>query len=489
MKRIFAFVLSVCLIMTGLSVYADEESELRAIKISLNSNVMSVGETQKITVSVLPSGALVKLKYESDNPDVVTAAIGTVIAKSEGTANITVTADGTDISDTLQITVKNAGEEDKTETVYTSKITPENKTIYLERYDYAKIRYTVLPENAGNTDVYFESSNTSVVTVDKNGSIYGRKAGNATVTLTTADGKTTASVKVYVTEYDDDSDDSYLRSVYITHDDETVGNKFEIMEKESVTFGIKTYPSSGNKSVKWRSSNTKIAAVDQNGKVTAVRSGTCTIYATSTVNKSVSDSVTVIVTDYVRYPDRITVTPQEGAVFETGNKIKFTANVYPDDTTEREIYWRATGGAIIDQNGVLSITDKGEIKVYAYSKNYKTVGEYSVNALYSKDHFKIYGAEYNVPQNRSVIITFDTAVSYLSAHSSIFASSDETGNGERINVYINVSDNTVTVSPSALWQTGDVYIFIKGTLSDTNGNMLGRGMKYKLKVRGVQDGK
>lgn len=475
--------------MTGISVFADEESELKSIKISIANNVMTVGETQKLSVSLSPSGAFARLKYESDNPDVVYAAIGTVIAKSEGTANITVSAENTEISDTVQITVKETSEENNSEIIYTTKITPESKTIYLERYDDGKIRYTVSPKNASNTEVLFESSNTSVVTVDKNGVIYGRKAGNATIYITAADGKSSASAKVYVTDYDEEVDDSYLRSIYIIYDDETVGNKFEIMEKESVAFGIKPYPSSGNKSVKWRSSNTRIATVDQNGRVTAVRSGTCTIYATSTVNKSVSDSITLNVTNYIKYPDRITVLPKEGAVFETENKIQFNANVYPDETTEREIYWRATGGASIDQNGVLTITDRGEIKVYAYSKNYKTVGEYTVNAAYSKDHFRLYGAEYNVPQDRSVVISFNSAVSYISAHSSIFASSDETGNGERISVYINVSGNTVTVSPSTLWNTGDVYIFIKSTMSDTHGNMLGNGIKYKLKVRGVKDGK
>ena len=374
------------------------------------------------------------------------------------------------------------------ETVYTTKITPRNKTIYLERYDESKIRYTVSPENASNKSVVFESSNEAAVTVDENGNIYAKKTGNATIYIAAADGKSVASVKVYVTEYDDEDDENYLRSISITYNDRTVGNHFEMMEKESVVFGIKTYPSSGNKGVKWRSSNPNIALVEQNGKVSALRSGTCTIYASSSENKSVSDSVTLNVTDYVKYPDRITVTPQEGARFETGNKIRFTATLYPDETTEREIYWYAIGGASIDRNGVLTITDKGEIRIYACSQDYKTVGEYTVYAAYSNDHFRLYGAEYNLPMDRSVVIRFDSAVNYISACNSIFASSDETGNGERIDLLIDVDGNTVTVSPSHLWDTGNVYIFIKGSLSDINGNSLGQCVKYKLKVRGVQDG-
>lgn len=78
-------------------------------------------------------------------------------------------------------------------------------------------------------------------------------------------------------------------------------------------------------------------------------------------------------TDYVRYPDAISITPQENAVHETGNTIKFTASVYPEDTTERDIIWKVTGGATISQSGLLQITDSGEITVKAYSSNYKTV--------------------------------------------------------------------------------------------------------------------
>ena len=292
--------------------------------------------------------------------------------------------------------------------------------------------------------------------------------------------------QVCVSAYD--YDDGYIRKIYITHDDERVDGKFELMEKESVTFGIKTSPSDAQKDIKWRSSNSKIAKVDQYGKVTAVKKGTCTIYATSTVNKSVSDHVALTVTEYVRFPDRITVTPQENAVFETGKQIQFTADIYPKETTEREINWRVSGGASIDQNGVLTIKDKGTVRIFAYSKNFKTVGEYIINAIYGKEYFELCGTKNNVPQDRAIIIEFDSDVSSLTARSSIFASCDETGNGDRIGININVSGNIVKVSPSELWKAGEVYIFIKDTVSDNNGNLLGKNIKYRLKVREVKDG-
>ena len=104
MKRCISIILSLTLLLTGTLVFA-EEGAVESIKIGLSKTTMKVGETQKILVSVTPSNAMAQYEYESDNPDVVTAAIGTLIANSEGTANITVRVSGTEIQDTVAVTV------------------------------------------------------------------------------------------------------------------------------------------------------------------------------------------------------------------------------------------------------------------------------------------------------------------------------------------------------------------------------------------------
>jgi uncharacterized protein YjdB len=52
-------------------------------------------------------------------------------------------------------------------------------------------------------------------------------------------------------------------------------------------------PVSANQSVTWSSSNTSVATVDSNGKVTVLADGSCTFTATSTIDNSKSGSVTV----------------------------------------------------------------------------------------------------------------------------------------------------------------------------------------------------
>ena len=500
MKRIISIVLTAALLLTALTVFA-EDAEVQSIKIGITSTTMKPGETQKMIISVTPTNANPVLEYESDNPDVVTAAIGTLIANNEGVANITVRVSGTEIQDSVQLTVSNkTPEEEKPgvdtpgdgedkpdgETVKVNKITVENRTLYLERYETERIVYSVSPDNATNHNVNFKSSNTSVATVDDRGYVYAKRSGNTTITLESEDGGATASVRVYVSdEYGDDDDyDSTLRSIYITYDDEILANKFEVMETTTVQLGIKVSPSSANKKVTWRSSNKRIATVDSNGKVTGVRKGSCTIYATSTTNSSKRDSVTIVVTDYVKYPDRITVTPQENAVYETGNTVLFTASLYPEDTTETDIIWKVSGGATINQSGLLTITDGGEITVKAYSPNQKTVGEYKFNAVYSENHFSSVGGAYNLMNTRNIEMYFDTDVSAYSAMNNIFATADAAGNGERIKLSVKTEGKKIIVAPAEFWPEGDVYICIKGTICDIHGNALGKNLKYKLNIRG-----
>ena len=61
---------------------------------------------------------------------------------------------------------------------------------------------TVSPSNATNKGVKWSSSDTSVATVDNSGKVTAKKAGTATITVTTDDGGYTAACKVKVTSTD-----------------------------------------------------------------------------------------------------------------------------------------------------------------------------------------------------------------------------------------------------------------------------------------------
>ncbi len=362
-----------------------------------------------------------------------------------------------------------------------SEIEPENEALYLEQYGEEKIAYQIWPQNATNKNVRFQSLNTAVATVDENGWVYGKRPGNTRIKIMAQDGQAQAYIKVYVTE--EESSDTKIRSIAILHENETVKDTFEIMEKETVSFEIRAYPRGVSNDVTWRSLDTDIAVVDSNGKVTGKRVGTCKIQAISKVNSARKCTVTIKVTEYIKYPDSISIAPGQDSVFCTGNTVLFTPTFYPADTTEKKLKWSVDRGGSIDQNGRLIILDSGKIKVQAYSENYKTKAEYVINAVYSANHFSLAGDSYNLRPSRKIEIYFSSEVNRYAANQNIFATADEQGNGEKIPLEILTEKNRVVISAVNGWQEGENYIFIKDTIQDTAGNTLGMNLKYKIHVR------
>jgi hypothetical protein len=113
--------------------------------------------------------------------------------------------------------------------------------------------------------------------VSKTGKITGRKAGKATVTVKTQNGKT-AKVTVKVLK----------APSKVTLDK----NSASLMEGESLKLKV-TLPSNTYSKITWSSSNNGVATVSAAGKVTAVAAGTATITARTFNNKKATCKVTV----------------------------------------------------------------------------------------------------------------------------------------------------------------------------------------------------
>ena len=77
-------------------------------------------------------------------------------------------------------------------------VTLSETTLTLEVGDTATLAATVTPTNATNQNVTWESSNPSVATVDESGKVTAVASGEATITVTTADGSKTANCDVTV---------------------------------------------------------------------------------------------------------------------------------------------------------------------------------------------------------------------------------------------------------------------------------------------------
>ena len=211
----------------------------------------------------------------------------------------------------------------------------------------AVLSASVSPEAASDRAVAWSSSDRSVATVDKAGTVHGLRPGTATVTAT-AEGKSgTCAVTVKA------------KAVNVT---EVTLDRAELTltegETETLTATVKP-DNADNRKVAWSSDKTDVATVDGAGKVTAVKAGEAVVTVTTEDGgKTASCKVTVKakavnVTEVTL--DRTELTLTEG---ETGT---LTATVKPDNADNRKVTWISdkTDVATVDGDGRVTAVKAG----------------------------------------------------------------------------------------------------------------------------------
>ncbi|AGF57396.1 putative repeat protein (TIGR01451 family) [Clostridium saccharoperbutylacetonicum] len=158
---------------------------------------------------------------------------------------------------------------------YGSSIAIDESSMDLTIGDSSQLTATIAPSGA---TVTWTSSDSSIGTVDSTGKVTGVAEGTCTITATTPDGLT-ATCTVTVTK-ENKSISLNKSTTNLTIDD-------------SETLIATTTPAGIN--VKWSSSDTSVATVDSNGKVTAIGTGIATIIATTLDGSNLSASCLVTV--------------------------------------------------------------------------------------------------------------------------------------------------------------------------------------------------
>lgn len=227
-----------------------------------------------------------------------------------------------------------------------------------------KIRYSVLPGNATNTNVTFKSLNEKVATVDANGVVTGVSEGNADIVITTEEGGFEAKCTVRVDGID-------ARGI------ERVGDKTVTMGlNQTRQLQVKITPSdTTNKNVQWTSSNNSVATVDSNGGVTSKNSGS-TIITVTTHNGLKTEffiEVETPVTNITLNSNEINLNP--------GGTFKLDAIVNPSNASNKNIKWISANESIatVDQSGNVTADVAGTTYISAVSADGKVVATCTVN--------------------------------------------------------------------------------------------------------------
>ncbi|MBD5093779.1 MAG: hypothetical protein HDT26_05750 [Subdoligranulum sp.] len=191
----------------------------------------------------------------SDEAVAVVDENGNVTAIDGGEATITVSVDGTDIQSSCKVSVTVPLEALKAEAEMQLYINGANAE---DGYTDSKmLDITLVPADADNVELIYESTDESVATVDENGVLTAVANGKTTITVKSGDISTEVEVTVYT-----------VPSAFYAQDMElTVGTsgKLEVeIEGEDVNFGTDFTYSSDDENV---------ATVDEDGVVTAVGEG------------------------------------------------------------------------------------------------------------------------------------------------------------------------------------------------------------------------
>lgn len=176
------------------------------------------------------------------------------------------------------------------------KVSPDTLTL-TGKDETAQLTAEVLPSYADNTRVTWKSSDESVVTVDEKGKVTAVGNGTATITVTSVSGNYTATVAVTV-------------KIPVEIEKITIEAEKETLTKigESTELKVKIEPENADaQKLIWKSGDEMIAAVDENGKVTAIGNGTVIITVTTEDGKN-----TASITITVKIPDEPVINKTKG---------------------------------------------------------------------------------------------------------------------------------------------------------------------------------
>ena len=209
----------------------------------------------------------------------------------------------------------------------------------------------VSPEAASDMAVAWSSSDRSVATVDKSGTVHGLRPGTATVTAT-AEGKSgTCAVTVKA------------KAVNVT---EVTLDRTELTltEGETETLTARVKPDNAdNRKVTWSSDKTEVATVGGDGRVTAVKAGEAVVTVTTEDGGRTATCKVTVKAKAVGVTE-VTLDKTELTLTE-GETETLTATVRPDNADNRKVTWSSdkTEVATVDGNGKVTAVKAGEAVV------------------------------------------------------------------------------------------------------------------------------
>ena len=371
--------------------------------VSLNKNSLSfsvIGNTEGLIATVSPESAKNKnVKWTSDNEKVATVDnTGKVTAVANGTATITVTTEEGNRTATCNVTVDTTK---PSVPVEVTKVSIDNSILNMFTIGQTEQLHAIIsPSNATNQKVTWKTDNEKVAAVDNTGKVTAIANGTAVITVTTEDGKKTATCKVVV--------DTKNRPVNVPVTGVSFDRAEIVLYQIPATEYIKanvTPNNATNKKITWSSSNPAVAVVNSAGEVTSVSNGTAVI--TATTEDGQKTATCTVKVDNTNPPSEIKVTglvldKTEVSLTRSGAKETLTATIYPTNATNQKVKWHSDKTSIATvNNGVVTAVRTGTATITATTEDGKFVASCTVTVkIPSSSNSSSGSSGSNRPSNR-----------------------------------------------------------------------------------------
>ena len=221
-------------------------------------------------------------------------------------------------------------------------------SLALETGNTANLIATVEPAGAVGS-VSWSSSNDAIASV-ADGVVTAKSAGSATITAKISTFSATCTVTVT---------DPYVKVASVTLDKTSL----ELVEGDAAQLTATVAPDNAtDKTVTWKSSDTKVATVSASGEVVAVAEGKATITAAA---GDASASCEVAVAKKVIAVESISLNETALELTE-GETATLTATVLPENATDKTVTWTSDTPAVATvADGVVTAVAEGTAKITA----------------------------------------------------------------------------------------------------------------------------
>ena len=211
-------------------------SSIDIIKDTIELNKGSEGKLEYKLSQDLTDSIII---WKSSNTDVAVVKNGIVTAISDGEATITATINGKDIKDTCKVIVRKLD---------LMGIVFEDESLSISVGKTLKLTLNALPSGADLPSLKWDVDNIEILSVSDEGVIKAINVGEAIVTVSSVDGKYSASINIVVTPYVSEPIEINVEGYDLNFDENTYSYTLKIKNEKSlkITSNVKDISIKGN---------------------------------------------------------------------------------------------------------------------------------------------------------------------------------------------------------------------------------------------------